>query len=119
MDSKSNDSVTPANSNFEIRIGNASNKINTVIKKVNYTSPSNWTSQGAMRIGFVNATVMQDGANPWDPWVRVRGFTEQGTDVIIILIEQDDARTILGVTAHEGGHALGLNHPPSNLQTWL
>jgi hypothetical protein len=70
-----------------------------------------------IRIGYVDATVMQDGANFTK--VRVRGFTDTGTDGIIVSIEQDDARTILGVTAHEVGHALGLDHPSSTWQRWL
>jgi hypothetical protein len=67
-----------------------------------------------IRIGFVNATVMQDGTS--FNQVRVRGFTDLGTDGIIVSIEQNDARRILGVTAHEVGHALGLNH--TSVQSW-
>ncbi len=73
-----------------------------------------------IRIGFVDATVMQASDNPFKPDpIRVRGFTDRGTDGIIVSIEQDDARTILGVTAHEVGHALGLDHPSSTWQRWL
>lgn len=72
-----------------------------------------------IRIGFVDATVMQYGANPGDPPIRVRGFTNQFTDGIIVSIEVNDARTILGVTAHEAGHALGPDHPSSSWNRWL
>jgi len=67
-----------------------------------------------IRIGFVNATVMLDGTS--FNQMRVRGFTQLGADGIIVSIEQVDARIILGVTAHEVGHALGLNH--TSVQSW-
>jgi hypothetical protein len=72
------------------------------------------------RIGFVNATLMQYGINLWDEPFQARGFTDLSTDGIIVSIEPIDARTILGVTAHEAGHALGLNHTstPSS-KRWL
>ncbi len=70
-----------------------------------------------IRIGFVDATVMQDGTS--FNQVRVRGFTDTGTDGIIISIELNDARTVLGVTAHEVGHALGLEHTSDTWHRWL
>jgi hypothetical protein len=73
-----------------------------------------------MRIGFVDATLMQNGNNPWDLPFRSRGFTDLGTDGIIVSIEPNDASTILGVTAHEVGHALGLNHTPTpSWKRWI
>ena len=73
-----------------------------------------------IRIGFVNATLMQNGINPWDLPFRARGFTDLGTDGIIVSVEEFDARRILGVTAHEVGHTLGLPHPSSNSwKRWL
>jgi hypothetical protein len=74
-----------------------------------------------IRIGFVDATVMQDSNDPFKPDpIRVRGFTVQGSDGIIVSLEPLDARAILGVTAHEAGHALGLDHPPSSSwRRWL
>ncbi len=70
-----------------------------------------------IRIGFVNATVMQETLIK--PPFPVRGFTDQDTDGIIISLELLDARLILGVTAHETGHALGLDHPLSTFKRWL
>lgn len=69
-----------------------------------------------IRIGFANAKLMDYGANLWDPPIGVRGFTDKGTDGIIVSLEPNDARDILGVTAHEVGHALGLNH--TSVQSW-
>lgn len=74
-----------------------------------------------IRIGFVDATVMQSSGNPFDPDPkRLRGFTLPSIDGIIVSLVPFDARTILGVTAHEAGHALGLNHTstPSS-KRWL
>ena len=72
-----------------------------------------------IRIGYVDAKVMPNGVNPWDPRIRVRGFTDTGTDGIIVSLESNDASSILGVTAHEVGHALGLGHASSSWQRWL
>ena len=71
-----------------------------------------------VRIGYVDATVMQYGDNPWDPYLDVRGFTIQDTDGIIVSLAPSSARRRLGVTAHEMGHALGLSHT-SSARRWL
>ena len=69
-----------------------------------------------IRIGFVDATVTQIVNFAVKP---VRGFTDQDMDGIIVSREPNDARLILGVTAHEVGHALGLPHTSSTWDRWL
>ncbi len=67
----------------------------------------------------MDATVVQNSNNLWELPKRVRGFTLLGTDGIIVSLDQFDARKILGVTAHEVGHALGLVHTTSTWDRWL
>ncbi len=46
------------------------------------------------------------------------GYNGKGSDGLIVSLEPIDARLILGVTAHEVGHALGLPHTSSTWR-WL
>ena len=50
--------------------------------------------------------------------VGARGFTFTNTDGIIVSLDVD-ARFFFGVTAHEVGHTLGLDHATTNWQRWL
>ena len=60
-----------------------------------------------IRIGYVKAT-MQDTSNVLP--IDVLGFTILGTDGIVVSLGSALARETLGVTAHEVGHAFGLDH---------
>jgi hypothetical protein len=60
-----------------------------------------------IRIGYVNAVMYPDF---YKPRTSALGFTDPETDGIMVSLEEVEARRKLGVTAHEVGHALGLNH---------
>ncbi len=60
-----------------------------------------------IRIGYVNAVMYPDF---YKPRTTALGFTDPETDGIMVSLEEVEARRKLGVTAHEVGHALGLNH---------
>ena len=60
-----------------------------------------------IRIGYVFAVMVPDALFPAR---TALGFTDTGTDGIIVELRSPKALKTLGVTAHEVGHALGLNH---------
>jgi hypothetical protein len=71
-----------------------------------------------IRIGFVDAKLMRNTDAIFGVPVGARGFTFTNTDGIIVSLDVD-ARFFFGVTAHEVGHTLGLDHASTNWQRWL
>jgi hypothetical protein len=61
-----------------------------------------------IRIGYVDATIKAIGNNFSEQ--NILGFTLRGTDGIVVSLGSVEARSKLGVTAHEVGHTFGLNH---------
>lgn len=71
-----------------------------------------------IRIGFVDAKLMLNTNAIFGDPEDARGFTFINTDGIIISLDVE-ARFFFGVTAHEVGHTLGLDHASTNWQRWL
>jgi hypothetical protein len=113
FDTKSTPNITGTGGVYNYLNPSESNLARTIVRGFDVTGKQ-------IRIGFVDAILMDYAENIYDSWKRVRGFTVQNTDGIIVSMEPNDARFILGVTAHEVGHALGLPHTtsPSTISPW-